>query len=459
MRLDLDFVVDSVNGIVMAGNQQGWVEGINTDSRKVKPGGLFFALQGENFDGHDFIANVWEAGAAAVVVSRPVEMPTGGKPGAVIMVTDTLEALQNLAGRYRRLFAVPVVAVTGSVGKTTTKDMLADCLAPVYKTLKTPGNFNNEIGLPITLLSMDGEHQAAVVELAMRASGEISNLARIVRPTYAIITNIEPVHLETMKSMENIAHAKCEILEFIAEDKFALINGDNELLLKTASRYPNPKYTFGYRNDCDFQVVQVENDRAGINVGLRIEGNIENIYCPVPARRLAVNLAAAVGMAYMMGVSLEDIKKGLALYEPSGNRLNIINLPTGGSVIDDTYNANPLSMMAALEVCKDISRGRKTVAVLGDMLELGNYEMDGHIQVGKRVAELEMDILVTIGHRAEYIGQGALLNGMPKDRIKHYQSREESLPWLKKHIGQHEVVLFKGSRGMQLEKLVQNWLS
>jgi UDP-N-acetylmuramoyl-tripeptide--D-alanyl-D-alanine ligase len=459
MRLDLNFVVDSVGGTLMAGAQPSWVEGINTDSRKVKPGNLFFALQGENFDGHDYIAQVWQAGGAAVVVSKHVEIPAGDKAGAVILVEDTLEALQKLAGRYRQLFTIPIVAVTGSVGKTTTKDMLAQCLAPVYKTLKTPGNYNNEIGLPITLLSMDEQHQAAVVELGMRAPGEIYHLARIVRPTYAIITNIEHVHLETMSSMENIAQAKCEVLEFIAKDKFALINGDNELLVKTASRYLNPKYTFGFGNNCDFQVLRAEKLGSGINVALRLLDTSEDFYCPVPAKRLAVNLAAAAGMAYLMGVSLENIKKGIVLYEPSGNRLKIINLPAGGTIIDDTYNANPLSMMAALEVCKDISAGRKTVAVLGDMLELGNYEIDGHIQVGKRVAELELDILVTIGHRSAYIGQGALLNGMPKVRIKHYKSWEESLSWLKKHIGQQEVVLFKGSRGMQLEKLMQTWLS
>jgi UDP-N-acetylmuramoyl-tripeptide--D-alanyl-D-alanine ligase len=458
MRLDLDFVVDSVDGVLLAGGKQSWVEGINTDSRKGKPGDLFFALQGENFDGHDYIDNVWQAGAAAVVVSKPVEIPLGDRAGAVILVEDTQQALQNLAGKYRQLFNIPVVAVTGSVGKTTTKDMLAECLAQVYRTLKTPGNYNNEIGLPITLMSIDEQHQAAVVELAMRAPGEISNLARIVRPTYAIITNVEPVHLETMKSMENIAQAKCEVLEFIAKDKFALINGDNELLIKTASQYSNPIYTFGYSNDCDFQVVQAQNDSAGINVKLRMQGKIENIYCPVPARRLAVNLAAVAGMAYLMGLSLDSIKKGLVQYEPSGNRLKITNLLPGGAVIDDTYNANPLSMMAALEVCKDMSAGRKTVAVLGDMFELGEYEKEGHIKVGQRVAELDLDILVTIGHRATYIGEGAFLNGMPRARIKQYQTQQESLTWLKNNIGHQDVVLFKGSRGMQLEKLVYAWL-
>jgi UDP-N-acetylmuramoyl-tripeptide--D-alanyl-D-alanine ligase len=458
MKLDINFVIDSVDGNFIAGHRQGTIVGVSTDSRKVNPGELFIALQGENFDGHNYIADVWKAGAAAVVVSKPVELPPDNNKGAVILVGDTLEALQKLAGRYRQLFNIPIIAITGSVGKTTTKDMLAESLATVYKTVKTPGNYNNEIGLPLTLLGINEQHQAAVVEMAMRAAGEIANLARIVRPTYAIITNVEPVHLETMKTIDNIARAKCELLQFIDRDKFALINGDNELLLKSAAEYPNPKYTFGYSNKCDIQIIDVENDGIGIRVGLRLLDVKESFYCPVPAKRLAPNIAAAAGLAYLMGVKPENIKKGIAIYKPSANRLKIINLSLGGAIIDDTYNANPLSMMSALEVCQHISAGRKTVAVLGDMFELGDFEKEGHFQVGERVAKLGLDRLVTIGQRAEYIEQGALLNGMPNDRVVHFGSREASLSWLKKHVGQNEVILFKGSRAMQLDKLVEAWL-
>ena len=459
MQLSLDFILDSTKGTLLKGNSVGWVEGVSTDSRRLKPGQLFFALKGDNFNGHDYIDQVLMAGAAAVIISQPEKVPAAQHEGAVILVKDTLEALQQLAGKYRQLFNIPVVAVTGSVGKTTTKDILADCLAPVYRTLKTPGNYNNEIGLPLTLMSMGKEHQAAVVELAMRAPGEIAHLADIVKPTYAIITNIESVHLETMVSLENIARAKCEVLEFVAPDKFALINGDNEILLREAQGYPNPKYTFGNNNNCDIQVVSIEKAGSGINVAMRLWDKKDIFYLPLPARKLAANMAAAVGCARLMGVSLEIIKESLGNYRPSDNRLNIINLPAGGAVIDDTYNANPVSMMAALEVCQDISSGRKTVAVLGDMLELGDYEIEGHLQVGKRVAELNVDMLVTIGERAAYIGQGALLNGMPADRIKHYRNRADSLPWLKDYVRQQDVVLFKGSRGMRLESLVQSWLA
>jgi UDP-N-acetylmuramoyl-tripeptide--D-alanyl-D-alanine ligase len=458
MRLDLNFAIDSMDGILLAEQDASWIEGISTDSRKVKPGELFFALQGENFDGHDYIKEVLEAGATAVVVSSLGWTPPRAPLGSIILVEDTLVALQKLAGRYRQLFSIPVVAVTGSVGKTTTKDMLADCLAPVFKTLKTQGNYNNEIGLPLTLMNMDKQHSAAVVELAMRSIGEITYLARILQPTFAIITNVERVHLETMGSLENIARAKCEVLEFIAKDKFALINGDNELLTETAKAYQCTKYSFGYGNSCDIQVLGTELAGAGIDVSLRLLNVREHFYLPVPANHLAANLAAAVGTAYLMGVSPEKIRQGLELYQSSGNRLRIIDLAEGGVFIDDTYNANPISMMAALEVCKDVSAGRKTLAVLGDMLELGNFEIDGHTAVGQKVAELGLDMLVTIGQRAAYIGQGAVSKGMPVERIKHFQSREGCLPWLKQNLSKQETVLFKGSRGMQLDKLVEECL-
>jgi UDP-N-acetylmuramoyl-tripeptide--D-alanyl-D-alanine ligase len=448
-----------MNGQLLSGNSDDWVSGVSTDSRKIKPGELFFALQGDNFDGHDYIDKVWEAGAAAVVVSNPEKISTTGKAGGVILVNNTLDALQKLAGTYRMLFNIPIVAVTGSVGKTTTKDILAECLASLFNTLKTPGNFNNEIGLPLTLLSLEAEHGAAVVEMGMSAPGEIAHLADIVKPTYAIITNVEPVHLESMGNLENIARAKCEVLAFIAPDKFALINGDSELLAQTASAFSCPQYKFGYNQNCDIRILNVATTPNGINVSINLLGRTDVFHLPVPAKQLALNLAAAVGVAYLMGVSLENIKESLTNYRPSGNRLNIAALPAGGLVINDTYNANPASMMAALEVCKDLGGGRRTIAVLGDMLELGNYEVEGHILIGERAAELNLDMLVTIGERAAYIGQGAILNGMPASVVIHFKNQEESLPWLKSWVAQQDVVLFKGSHGMELDKLVDNWLA
>ena len=457
MRLSLKYILESVQGTLLSGNMNAWVEGISTDSRCYAPGQVFFALEGENFDGHDYVNKLIETGAAAVVVSKPDKISSVGST-AVIVVHDTLQALQGLAADFRLRFDIPIVAVTGSVGKTTTKDMLAACLAPVYTTLKTPGNFNNEIGLPLTLLSLNAGHQAAVVELAMRASGEIARLAAILKPTHAIITNVEAVHLETMGSLENIAAAKCEVLESIAADKFVLINGDNNYLLEAAEKYPCIKYTFGYNDGCDVRIIQVVKSGSGIKVTLSLWGQNHDFRFPLPAPQLAPNLAAAVGCAFLLGVSPAIIDGGLNSYQTAENRLNIIELPEGGAVINDTYNANPVSMTAAIEVCRDVSGNRRAVATLGDMLELGHFEKEGHLLVGRRAAQLNMDLVVTLGERAAYIAQGALEAGLPPERVVHFTRRDEALEWLRKNVSRRDVVLFKGSRGMRLEEILQGWL-
>ncbi|HBQ84980.1 MAG TPA: UDP-N-acetylmuramoyl-tripeptide--D-alanyl-D-alanine ligase, partial [Syntrophomonas sp.] len=338
MNLTLEYIAHHTGGKILHHNGQT-ITNISTDSRNLKPGALFFALDGENFDGHNFILNAINQGAAAVVVSKITKDCT--KAG-VILVPDTLEALQNLAAGYRNDFQLPVVGVTGSVGKTTTKDILANCLSQDRKTLKTSGNFNNEIGLPLTLLDLEPDHQAAVVELAMRAKGQIAKLALIARPTCAIITNVEPVHLETLGSLENIALAKCEILENIGPDGFAVINGDNHLLVKTAAVFNCKKYTFGTNRDCDIEIVNISNAEAGINIELRILDEKDVFYFPLPAPELAGNVAAAAAAAYLLGVSIDDIKKGIKDFQCSHNRLHIIDLPGGGKAINDTYNANPV---------------------------------------------------------------------------------------------------------------------
>ncbi len=458
MNISLDYVIQSVDGVLLSAAGSTCITGVSTDSRRINPGSLFIALQGERFDAHDFIPEIIQTGiAAAVIISRRDCIPPGELMTSVILVQDTQEALQRLAACYRQLFSVPVVAVTGSVGKTTTKDILAQCLSPVFQTLKTSGNFNNEIGLPLTLLNMEAEHQAAVVEIGMRAPREIYQLAAILKPSYAIISNVEAVHLETMGSLENIARAKCEVLEFIRTGYFALINGDNDILMRTAAEYSCRVYTFGYQEKCDIQILSVDNDGTGIRVGLKLFACQEEFYLPVPVVQLATNLASAVGMAFLMGVGLPEIKTALADFVPGNQRMNIIPMDAGGLIIDDTYNANPLSTMAALEACQQMSRGRKKVAVLGDMMELGDYEIEGHKNVGKKAAELDIDIMVTIGERAKYYKEGAVEAGMSEKQIIHFTYPNEALKWIKENISPADVILFKASRGMQLDKLVQGF--
>lgn len=458
MNLQLDFIIEAVSGQLLSGTCADITQ-VSTDSRKITPGTLFVALRGERFDGHDFLVNVIKDGASAVLVSRrDINMPSECK-AAVILVENTLVALQSLAARYRQLFSLPVVAITGSVGKTTTKDILADCLTSRYNTLKTQGNFNNEIGLPMTLFNLQPEHQAAVLEMGMRAPGEIRHLASLLHPDYAIITNVEPVHLETMGTLENIALAKCEVLEFIKNDGFALLNGDNEYLLHAASRFACKKYYFGFMDGNDIQIKSLVNDGKGIQVRLKIFACEEDYYLPLPVSQLAYNLAAAAGMAFLLGVGSDGIRASLKKFQPGGNRLNMTNLTGGGVLIDDSYNANPVSVMAALEACQKISRGRRKVAILGDMLELGSYEKEGHLNAGRKAAKVEIDILVTIGPLAQYYREGALAQGMRESCTHHFESREEALAWLKVNVSTADVILVKASRGMHLDKLAQELFS
>ncbi|MEA1960624.1 MAG: UDP-N-acetylmuramoyl-tripeptide--D-alanyl-D-alanine ligase [Bacillota bacterium] len=455
-NINYEFILKYIDGIAM---HKGIlpVTGINTDSRSIKGGDLFFALKGENFDGHEFITQAITGGAAGVVVSDSFSCPDDA-PYSVIQVDDTLTSLQDLAAAYRQSFSAPVVAVTGSVGKTTTKDLVALCLSDWYLTLKTKGNYNNEIGLPLTLFDLREKHQVAVVEMGMRAPMEIHRLGEIVKPYHAIITNVEPVHMETMGSLQNIARAKCEILSFVDDDHFALINGDQPLLLEAAKAYSCKTYLFGYDDHCDIQIKRVESKGLGIEVELKVFDRCESFYLEVPAVQLAADLAAAVGMAYLMGVDLESIKAQLISYEPSDNRLKITHLSEGGTIINDTYNANPISMAAALEACKKIAQGKDTVAVLGDMFELGTYSADGHRLVGQKLAQLKFDSLVAIGENAQHIVEGALQQGMEETSIHYFKSQDESLEWLQKNLKKTSVTLFKASRGMHLEKLILAWL-
>ena len=455
MQVSLDFVCHSINGRIIEGNDRHIVTGVTTDSRRVTAESLFIALPGEKFDGHDFVATALAEGARAVVVSRVTDI--GFRPGedkTLIVVDDTLQALQALAASYRKCFDIPVIAVTGSVGKTTIKDLIALFLSSTWKTLKTQGNFNNDIGLPLTLLQLDESYQAAVVEMGMGALGEIDRLAAIARPRFALISNVEPVHLETLGSLENIARAKCEVLSQIPEDGFALINGDYKLLIETAREYPCRKYTFGYTADCDFQVANCTVRNTGMEIKMRWQDQQEILFFPLPAQRLALNIVAAASLVHLLGIDMELIKSSLLDYTPSGNRLNIINLDSGGAVINDTYNANPVSMAAALEIGNELTTPGKYLAVLGDMFELGSLEIESHLRVGQIAYTAGVDLLIAVGKLAQNIARGALEAGMKSDQVHHFLTKAEALEYLYTQVDNQWTLLFKASRGMQLETLV-----
>lgn len=459
MNLSLATICKNIKGKLLTGSLELNINCITTDSRKIAPGSMFFALKGEHFDGHDYVTQAFQAGALAAVVSQDIEnMPSVGNGNAIIKVDDTLQALQHLAGHYRQLFNIPVIAVTGSVGKTTTKELIYCCLNTSVKTMKTEANFNNDIGLPLTIFKLESEHQVAVLEMAMRGKGEILRLADIARPTCSVITNVAGVHLETLGSEENIADAKCEILAFMKEHDFAVINGDNKTLLKAASKYNCRLYTFGFDNKCDFQINGIITDTQGMKIDMQVLEHPVQFSFPLPAERLASNIAASVAVSFLMGIGLESIQAGLEQYKPAGNRLNVTRFPEGGSLINDTYNANPLSMEAALETGREIAGGGKLLAVLGDMFELGEYENEGHLAVGKKAAQLNLDVLVAVGNRARYIAQGALQAGMAPDQVHYFEDKSKSIKFIKQIFEKKDTIIFKASRGMQLETLVDELL-
>ncbi|MDR1160422.1 MAG: UDP-N-acetylmuramoyl-tripeptide--D-alanyl-D-alanine ligase, partial [Syntrophomonadaceae bacterium] len=432
------------------GNPEQVIKGAAIDSRLLTEGNIFFALPGQQTDGHDFIEDAFSKGAAAAVVNKDVSF--SGR--ALLKVTDTEQALQDLAKAYRREFSIPVIAVTGSVGKTTTKEILSWCLDASITNLKNKGNYNNDLGVPLTLLQLEEAHQGAVLEMAMREPGEISRLCETAMPTHAIITNVEGVHLETMGTLENIARAKCEVLGKITGEGFALINGDNDILTKTAECFDVEKYYFGYRADCHIQIVDWQLSHMGMWIEIRIFDYTDVFFFPLPVIGWAGNIAAAIGMAQILGVPVSSIKEQLKSFDTLPNRLNVIKLPAGGIIINDTYNANPLSVVSALEVGGILKKQSDYVAVLGDMLELGSEQIEGHRRVGRAAFEKKVDQLVLIGNLVEDIKIGALQAGMSMDKIKLFSNREDGLNYLRRILTGRETILFKASRGLRFELII-----
>ena len=458
MNLSLDFIVQSTGGRLVlpaGGSAARNLTGVSIDSRSLEPGALFIALRGEKSDGYQYLSAALERGAAALMLERmPIPAPTV----PIILVLNSLQALQDLAHAWRMRFDLPLVAVTGSVGKTSIKDLLAACLQSWGPSLKTPGNYNNQIGLPLTLLQLEEGYRSAVIEMGMRALGEIYELAAIAQPDYALISNVEAVHLETMGNLNNIAQAKAEVLHFIGADGFAVINGDQNVLRTAAAAYPVRCYHFGWSADCEFRILKSSIIEGELKVDLDLLGKNTSLIFPLPAVELAANIAAVAGTAYLLGIELESVEQVLATADLSRQRLQISELAEGGLLINDAYNASPASMRVALRILKEKSQGRRSVAVLGNMFELGDYEQEGHLSVGRRAAELGIDQLLTVGDRAMQIAEGAAQAGMSAKQLHSFTSPEECLEWMREGIMPQDAVLFKASRGMQLEQLIEAWL-
>lgn len=432
--------------------------GVSVDSRTIAPGELFAALKGPHFDGHHFIGAAAAQGAAAVLLEK--ERLEASKEAlasagiAAIIVPDVRAALQQLAAWRRSQFQGPVIAVTGSNGKTSTKDMVAAAISQRLKTHATLGNQNNELGLPLTILALSPEHEALIVELGMRGRGEIATLCRIARPTVGIVTNVGPVHLERLGSLDAIASAKSELVEALSESDVAVLNADDARVRVMADRTQARVWTFGLQPGADVWADEVTvHGTDSVHFRLHFQGEAQRIRLPVPGRHHVSNALAAAAAALACGCSLGEIEAGLAKLSLSSMRMQIDRLHPGVTVINDAYNASPASMRAALQTLSDSPGGRK-LAVLGDMLELGNVAVAEHQAIGRECARLDLARLLTVGKLGEVIAQAARSAGLPAGRIATYATTHEAARDLRRHLEAGDVLLVKASRGLKFEEII-----
>jgi len=460
-RISLDMVLEATRGRLLAAARATdglSFSGVSTDSRTVRAGEIFVALQGERFDGHDFVGDAAKRGATAAIVSKPnvgVDPATGI---ALIQVQDTLEAMGRIAAAHRSRFTIPVVAVTGSVGKTTTKDMVAHILSQRLKVLKTEENYNNEIGVPLTALQLEPSHQVAVFELAMRGPGEIAYLARIVRPTIGVVTNVGVTHIERLGSAQAIAAAKAELLQEMGTDSVAILNADDEHSASLRGAAKGKVLTFGIERPADVTARDVTMGEMAASEFRIAAGNEQApIRLRVPGRHNVLNALAAAAAALEAGATVADVRKGLESVTLGKHRLQVLRSARGFTILDDCYNANPASMVAALEVLGQI-RGDRRMAVLGDMLELGPHAAEMHRDVGREAASRGLALLVAVGDHAHHLREGAL-TGMTPERVIVAGDVEQCPDIILQAARPGDAVLVKASRAMALERVVEKLAS
>ena len=421
---------------------------VSTDSRSIEPGCLFIPLVGERFDGHRFIDAALDAGAAGVLCTHlPEELRTDK---FYIQVEDTRLALKLLAKAYRERFRIPVVQITGSVGKTTTKDMIASVLGARFHILKTPQNLNNDIGTPLTLLQLLPEHEAAVIETGMNHFGEIRYLGDLVQPNIAVISNIGDAHIEFLGSREGILQAKSEIFENLKPDGIAVLNGDDPLL--DTLDLPFRTIRCGKTAHCGARVSEiVDHGVSGVDCTVTTEIRTYRLRIPAPGEHMVYAASMAVVIGEVMGLTEDEIVRGVACYQSSGSRMRVVRLSNSRTILDDCYNASPQSVAAALEILAKTECARK-IAVLGDMGELGELTERAHYNMGALAAMLGIDLIVAIGQKAVKIAQGVESGG---GCVCHFTAKEDAVQMLTEEFGSDTAMLVKASHAMEFEWLVE----
>ncbi len=457
---------------VLTGKNPQWADQIiadvGIDSRTLIPGSMFVALQGEQVDGHDFVLDAFENGASFGLIDHPVDQKIkviDCRKGSeedfdqeveipfCLMVDNSLEALQQVAGEWRKKLDVRVIGITGSVGKSTTKELTTTVLKQRYRTLKNSGNLNNEIGLPMTLWQLSEGHQRAVLEMGFYVPGEIKFLCDLAQPAVGVLTTIGTVHAERAGSQDEIARGKSELVQSLPEapEGIAILNYDDELVRDMAGKTNARIFYYGMSSEADLWADQVEGlGLDGIKCRLHYQGETIHLKVPLIGRHSVHTVLRAAAVGLVEGLSWEEIGRGLRS-EHTQLRLVAVKSACGALILDDTYNASPKSMLADLNLLEEME-GRK-IAVLGDMLELGRYEHQGHYKVGIRAAQIA-DVIVTVGNLGRIIADSAADTGFNSDRIHSFKENGEAITFLNDFLHKNDVVLVKGSHSMRMDKIV-----
>lgn len=446
--ITLKSVAQAVNGKISDEKYNDVViENITTDTRKISEGDLFIPLKGENFDGHKFIEQAFEKGALCCLSAENTESEK-----AVIYVSDTRKALRDLAEYYISLFDIPVVGITGSVGKTTTKDMIASVLMQKYNVLKTEGNFNNEIGLPLTVFKITEDTQVAVLEMGMNSFGEIHNLSKIAKPDIAVITNVGVSHIENLGSREGILKAKCEIFDFMKDNRTAVLNIDNDMLQTLEGKTKFNTLWYGVENKKDIYADNiVKNGVESISCDIHMKDENFSVYIPVPGEHMVLNAMAAALVGNKLGLTVAEIKRGIEEFVPTKMRMAVIKTEKGTTIINDVYNANPVSMKAGIDVLSG-GEGEK-ICILGDMFELGQFAKEMHYDTGVYAAEKKIDKIICIGEISKSMYEGALSLG---GNAFYFETQDEFIEkGIEELVSEGATVLVKASRGMHFEKTAE----
>jgi UDP-N-acetylmuramoyl-tripeptide--D-alanyl-D-alanine ligase len=455
----LSEILEATGGELLSGDRMQEFENIGIDSRDIAARDVFVAIAGDVHDGHTFVNDVVQQGVSGLIVSqkKSADLPVTdwqARQIACVAVADTTRALGDLAAYHRSRTNVPLTAITGSNGKTTTRQMTAQVVAQKYNTLATIGNYNNQIGVPLTLLRLTGKYEQAVVELGTNRPGEIARLTQICAPDIGVVTNVGPAHLEGLGSLDGVMREKEQLIEYLKAGGKAVLNADDHRVYQMASRTQREKLLFGLSKEAEVRATAVTERTGGTSFRLHLPQERLLVALRVPGHFMVLNALAAAAVGYLLKLSAEDIKAGLESFEPVWGRMDIFQTANGIHIIDDTYNANPESMKAAITTLRTLRRNNRSLFVAGDMLELGDQSEALHKQVGAWAAAANIDKLLVTGDFANAMASGAMSAKMKLADI-FTGTRDEIIDTLKQSLKAGDWVLIKGSRGARMETIVK----